>query len=206
MQLPRFLLDPPPHALAKNKFVKPPCATLPHHLLSTSPRNNTNDLCVTLAYPIARESMELGEHIANDLKLLNDLGWDTFVKSKRGWGNIGLLDKPHTTNRLLKYYKNHGAPVCFSTNDWTPNQILEPFTRVPQKSCNDHSDFLQEEFICMIQKDQWCFLPLSITETLIGLCLSPPLCHRSTWQLSSLGRTTHSLRNQRWDGNSSLQH
>ena len=52
-----------------------------------------------------RDSTELGEYVANDIALLNELGWEAFVKSKRKGGDIGLLDKPPPANRLLHHYK-----------------------------------------------------------------------------------------------------
>ena len=91
-----------------------------------------------------RDSTELGEYVKNDIALLNELGWEAFVKSKRKGGDIGLLDKPHPANRLLHHYKKHGAPVKFSTPDWTMERLLEAVNRGPHKSCNTHSDFLQE--------------------------------------------------------------
>ena len=105
-----------------------------------------------MEYRVAKDSTELGEYIAADVALLNDWGWEAFVRSKRMRGDIELLDKPHPANRLLQHYKNHEAPVRFSTLDWTKYQILDAVSQGPHKSCNNHEDFLQEEFIGMIHK------------------------------------------------------
>ena len=47
-------------------------------------------------------------------------------------------------------------------------------TRGPHKSCHEHITFLHEEFINMINKQQWIVLPYSVAKTLPGLRLSPP--------------------------------
>lgn len=149
-------------------------ATLSSPLLA-SPSKPKNIKCAlsTLAYE-ARESSELGEYVASDVALLKSLGWEAFVKSKRGRGDIGLLDKPHPANRLLQHYKNHGAPVRFSTPDWTSDQLLAAVDRGPHRSCEKNVEFLKEEFIDMIQKGQWVVLPFRVAKTLPGLRLSPP--------------------------------
>ena len=140
---------------------------------SSTPTSNTVVESTTLSYQSAIESKELGEYVSNDVALLNELGWEAFVASKRGRGDIGLLDKPHPANRLLKHYKHHGAPVRLSTPDWTMDQLIESVERGPHKSCDAHVDFLQEEFIDMIKKGQWVVLPFSVAKTLPGLRLSP---------------------------------
>ena len=74
-------------------------ATLSSPLLA-SPSKPKNIKCAlsTLAYE-ARESSELGEYVASDVALLKSLGWEAFVKSKRGRGDIGLLDKRQASPR-----------------------------------------------------------------------------------------------------------
>ena len=136
-------------------------------------QKNTKCSSSTLAYQ-ERESSELGEYVANDVALLNSLGWEAFVKSKRGRGDIGHLTKPHPANRLLHHYKHHGAPVRFSTPPWSLDRLLAAVKRGPHQSCNLHLNFLQEEFIDMIRKGQWVVLPFSVAKTLPGLRLSPP--------------------------------
>ena len=101
MLLPRFLLEHSPYKSSKNPLIKPPCTTITHHPLSSSLRKNVNDLYSPLVYPIERELTELGENVNNDIKLLNDLSWEAFVKSKQGRGDIVLLDKPYPANILL---------------------------------------------------------------------------------------------------------
>ena len=126
-------------------------------------QKNTKCSSSTLAYQ-ERESSELGEYVANDVALLNSLGWEAFVKSKRGRGDIGQLNKPHPANRLLKHYKHHGAPVRFSTPPWSLDRLLAAVKRGPHQSCNLHLNFLQQEFIDMIQKGQWVVLPFSVAK------------------------------------------
>ena len=166
-------LEPSPPLPSINPSINNLHPSLPFHPPSNPPKKNTKFASSPLAYQSVKESTELGEYVANDIVLLNELGWEAFVASKRGRGDIGLLDKPHPANRLLKHYKHHGAPVRLSTPDWTMDQLIESVKRGPHKSCNAHVDFLQEEFIDMIKKGQWVVLPFSVAKTLPGLRLSP---------------------------------
>ena len=47
-------------------------------------------------------------------------------------------------------------------------------SRGAHKSCNEHIDFLNKEFIDMIKKGQWVILPAAMAMELEGLHLSPP--------------------------------
>ena len=116
----------------------------------------------------------LGKLINDDVVLLSEVGWERFVKTKRGRGDLGKLDKPHPANRLLHQYKVHGTPVRFSTPPWSAEQQLAAIARGPHPSCLNHIDFLQEEFVDMMKKGQWVVLPYSVAKTLPGLRLSPP--------------------------------
>ena len=49
-------------------------------------------------------------------------------------------------------------------------------TRGAHKSCHEYLDFLQDEFMDMIKKDQWFILPFSEIENLENLRLSPSGC------------------------------
>ena len=119
---------------------------------------------------------ELGKCIANDVELLRRVGWSKFVRQKRGVGDLGSLEFDHPARRLLRHYKYHGAPVKFSTAKWSRRRIKRALHRGPHKSCFQFLEFLQEEFVDMIKKDQWVILPFSEVEHLDGLRLSPPGC------------------------------
>jgi hypothetical protein len=120
---------------------------------------------------------ELGKLVKRDVELLQRLGWKAFVKHRRLRGDFASLDKVnHPAKRLLRHYKNHGAPVKFSTKPWSPGRIKRALARGPHKSCYEYLTFLQEEFIDMINKQQWIILPASEAMKLPGLRLSPPGC------------------------------
>ena len=112
--------------------------------------------------------------MTRDALLIEKLGWHDFVKFRRKRGDFSVLDFPHPAKRILRHYKNHGAPVKFSTKPWTPAKIKEALLRGPHRSCHDHIDFLNEEFVDMINKNQWIVLPWEAAKDLPGLRLSPP--------------------------------
>lgn len=118
---------------------------------------------------------ELGELIRQDVELLSRVGWRSFVKLKRGQGDFASLDNvDHPARRLLLHYKHRGAPVKFSSAPWTRTQVNDAVKRGPHRSCTEYIDFLEEEFVDMIQKGQWVILPASVAKKLPGLRISPP--------------------------------
>ena len=121
-------------------------------------------------------SEELGELIKQDCLLLSRVGWQEFVRHRRGRGDFTSLDniKNHPARKLLLDMKHNGVPVQFTTPPWSRQRVDEALKRGPHKSCNEHIDFLQEEFIDMIKKGQWAILPESVALQLEGLRVSPP--------------------------------
>jgi hypothetical protein len=81
---------------------------------------------------------------------------------------------PHPACRLLRLYKHRGAPVKFSTPPWTRLQVKRALSCGPHKSAHEYLDYLEEEFIDMINKGQWVVLPYSAVKDLPGLQISPP--------------------------------
>ena len=120
-------------------------------------------------------SNDLGTYITRDVNLLREKGWRSFVKSRRQRGDFAdVATLPHPANRLLQHYKVHGAPVKFSTRPWKKATLERALRRGPHRSCLEHLEFLHEEFIDMITKQQWVVLPYSEVKDLPGLRLSPP--------------------------------
>ena len=118
---------------------------------------------------------EIGEFIDRDARLLKMLGWRGLVQYRRPTGDFAsLTNVPHPARRLLHLYKDRGAPVTFATPPWTRHQVQRALRRGPHKSCYEHLDFLNEEFIDMINKGQWIILPYSAVQHLPGLRVSPP--------------------------------
>ena len=118
---------------------------------------------------------ELGEYTARDARLLHSLGWHGLVAHRRPLSDLSMLDNvPHPARRLLRHYKHRGAPVKFSTPPWTRQQIQRALSRGPHNSAHEYLDYLEEEFIDMINKGQWIVLPYSAVSHLPGLRISPP--------------------------------
>ena len=121
-------------------------------------------------------SEELGELIAKDCLLLSRVGWQKFVRHRRGRGDFASLDNitSHPARNLLLRMKHEGVPVRFTTPPWSRQRVDEALKRGPHRSCRDYIDFLEEEFIDMIKKGQWTILPASVALELEGLRVSPP--------------------------------
>ena len=120
-------------------------------------------------------SADLGTYIQRDVKLLKERGWTSFVNHRRQRGDFAEVSTlPHPASRLLQHYKVHGAPVKFTTEPWKRHTIERALARGPHRSCMEHIDFLHEEFIDMINKQQWIILPFSEAKNLPNLRLSPP--------------------------------
>ena len=98
------------------------------------------------------------------------------MKKRRGKGDLSGLDEldGHPAQRLLKLYKHRGVPVKLATSRWSRDKVMDALRRGAHKSCQGHIDFLNEEFLDMIQKGQWVILPASVALELEGLRLSPP--------------------------------
>ena len=62
--------------------------------------------------PVGDVPKELGELIERDVELLSHMGWNDFVRKRRGRGDFAsLLDLDHPARRLLLQLKQQGAPV-----------------------------------------------------------------------------------------------
>ena len=62
----------------------------------------------------------------------------------------------------------------FKNSKWNNQQINFALLRGPHRSCKDYLEFLQNEFVCMIQKRQWVILPYKEVQHFENLRLSPP--------------------------------
>ena len=64
-------------------------------------------------------TQDLAVHITQDTVLLKELGWHQVLAHWRSRSDFALLDKVnHPTQRLLKFYKEQGAPVKMATQPW----------------------------------------------------------------------------------------
>ena len=118
---------------------------------------------------------ELGKYIDRDAQLLRTLGWHGLVAHRRPLSDFSpLANVHHPARRLLRLYKHRGAPVKFSTPPWTRLQVQRALSRGPHKSAHEYIDYLEGEFVDMINKGQWVVLPYSTVRDLPGLRISPP--------------------------------
>ena len=114
------------NSLPANMFSSPfilssPPSTPNHNANLTSESSAKRRRVVSsLRPPAAVEiSAELGTYVTRDVKLLKEMGWNSFVRHRRQRGDFADVAKlPHPASRLLQHYKVHGAPVKLTTKPW----------------------------------------------------------------------------------------
>ena len=100
-------------------------------------------------------STNLAVHIIQDTALFKELGCHQFVAQRRSRSNFASLDKvDHPAQRLLKFYKERGAPIKMATKPWSRDQISAALSRGAHRLCMEHTEFLHGEFHDMILKSQ----------------------------------------------------
>ena len=68
---------------------------------------------------------ELGELIARDVGLVTQLGWEEFVKRRRGRGDLTEMQGvKHPARRLLRGYAFRGVPVQMMDKRWDKNNYI----------------------------------------------------------------------------------
>jgi hypothetical protein len=119
---------------------------------------------------------ELGELIRRDVELLSRVGWRDFVKLRRGKGDFWSLDNAITlpaTYCCTISIGGHPSSFLRRPGHWTRSQVNDAIKQGPHRSCNEYVDFLEEEFVDMIQKGQVVILPASVAKQLPNLRISP---------------------------------
>ena len=77
----------------------------------------------------------LGQLIARDSLLLNELGWERFVRERRGRGDIQELDElNHPARDILTRLKIDRAPAVMQTPPWSMERLQAAMARGPHKS------------------------------------------------------------------------
>ena len=123
----------------------------------------------------APQPANLAAHIARDAATFRKLGWRRFVEQRRTFSDFATLDRvDHPAQRLLKTYRERGAPVKLATEPWTPERVDAALQRGAHRSCQEHLEFLHEEFQDMLLKSQWVVLPAEDVADLPWLRISPP--------------------------------
>jgi hypothetical protein len=161
------LFSPMPSLSTVQSSPKMHTSCSPSHASSTSSNKK-------LKIPTPELPSELGKYISRDVELLSKLGWKTFVQQRRRRGDFSSLNIHHPAKRLLHQIKKHGAPVQLCSKPWSKSKLDQAIRRGPHRSCHEYIEFLEEEFVDMIKKEQWVILPYSSAKSLPGLRLSPP--------------------------------
>ncbi len=119
------------------------------------------------SFDLAQLPSDLGELIACDTALLQQLGWRGLVAHRRPFSDFASLDNlHHPAQRLLRLYSHRGVPVKFAMPPWTCQQLQHTLSRGPHCSSFEYIDFLQEEFVDMIKKGPVDYSPCKGSSTL----------------------------------------
>ena len=91
---------------------------------------------------MAEVSDDLGELISRDVALVKELGWEEFVRKRRGRGDLtemkGVI---HPARKLLRGYALRGVPVQMHTSGWDIKKLDEAVLRGPHQSAKIEADF-----------------------------------------------------------------
>ena len=117
---------------------------------------------------------ELGELICIDSVVVQSVGIEQLVATKRGQGDLTDMSQVHHPARgLLRQYRHRGVPVVLQTLPWTAAQLRAALNRGPHKSAHNHIDFLQADMANMVKAGQWVVLPINNTKHWAGMRISP---------------------------------
>ena len=117
----------------------------------------------------------LGELVKSLSCTLANLSWVSFVDATRGRSCIApLVDTlPHPASSLLEELRRVGAPIVYTTPEWSLEQRDAAMARGSHKSASEHLEFLEEEMRDMVAKRYWIVLPYSMVRQLPNLRISP---------------------------------
>jgi hypothetical protein len=122
-------------------------------------------------------SHELGKLIEKSLnKLSESASFAEFVREARGRACLSskVESLPHPAAiELLVSLRNDGAPVEFTTAEWSKEMIQNAMDRGSHQSADQYLGFVEEEMTDFIQKGFWLVLPLSAVQHLPNLRISP---------------------------------
>ena len=95
---------------------------------------------VAVAFESRIVLQEIGKLISNDVKLVQQVGWQQFVKHCQGQGDLASLNNTkHPAGHLLQ--KHRGPPVNVSSVPWTQAAINKAIKWGPHSICQNHIDF-----------------------------------------------------------------
>ena len=110
---------------------------------------------------------ELGKLIERDSRLVQELGWEEFVRRRRERGDLTeIKNVDHPARSLLRRYHARGVPVVTHEGRWSKEKLWQAVTRGPHPSAKLHLEFLFTEFLGMINNEHWVILPYSVPKKL----------------------------------------
>jgi hypothetical protein len=111
-------------------------------------------------------------------RLASGVSFDQLCRDQRGSCDIhpNVHQLPHKAARLLSHLGRRGCNVPLSSPPWTTAQNDAAVERGSHTSALQHLEFLEGEFVEMMQKGQWILLPYKSVRGLRHLRLSPLGC------------------------------
>ena len=115
--------------------------------------------------PPGKAVYELERCVKCDTQIVEDLGWEAFIRRHQPCSNFADLAKvTHTALPVLKQYRDRGVPVRLSTEPWTAERLEAALARGAHPSCDKATGFLRKEFVDMINKGQFVVLPAEVAK------------------------------------------
>jgi hypothetical protein len=146
----------------------------PHPAAPPPKRHKPNTGLRTAVLAQAEET--LGTYSESFASLLSaGVPFDQLCRDQRGASDIhpNVHQLPHQAARLLSHLGRRGCNVPLSSPPWTTAQTDAAVERGSHKSALEHLDFLEQEFVEMMQKGQWILLPYKSVRGLKNLRVSP---------------------------------
>jgi hypothetical protein len=108
-------------------------------------------------------------------RLSSGVSFEQLCRDQRGPSDIcpDVHQLPHQAARLLSHLGRRGCSVPLSSPPWTIAQNDAAMARGSHKSALQHLDFLEHEFVEMMDKGQWILLPYKSVRHLKNLRVSP---------------------------------
>jgi hypothetical protein len=80
---------------------------------------------------------------------------------------------PHPASRILHQYRKCGVPITMRNLPWSQQRKNEAIKRGAHLSAKQHTDFIRQEVVSMINKGQWTVLPARLVSHMQKLKVSP---------------------------------
>jgi hypothetical protein len=137
----------------------------------TDPPASTNWATAPLDGPILLSETQvsnLGTYIDRNVRLLEELGWEKFVRQRRGESDISpnVDCIRHPARSHLRHLRKRGARAPMSTAPWSDERLASTMARGPHKSAFEYAEFLGDELMEFVLKGQWVVLPYNLVKRL----------------------------------------